>query len=258
MASATTSPAAKPSPLQIISGGQDDRGIAAAEPCVPSEVLLLGDEHVVGVVDPLGGVIPALRYALVLGAAPPELSGQLRYVGLRDWIPGHGGPPGEVEQRGVKHFLEERPLPRSGSGDPLEQECRHKEPHGADDRHRRPPLPVRVTMMPAAASRIAMPVRMASTSCPRWWLAAAARCRRTRLGSSCRSWMAWPAPLGVRGASCTVVMGGSSGYRTTSSIRRTRRAPVRRPPGRSPARRSPGHRGARRPHPASGRGSSRC
>ncbi len=92
-------------------GGQDERGVAAAQPGVPSEVLLLGDEDVVGVVDPLGRVVPSRGDALVLGAALPEPAREVVHVGLRDGVAGHGGAPGQVEQRGVEHFLKERAVP---------------------------------------------------------------------------------------------------------------------------------------------------
>ena len=96
--------------------------VAAAEAGVPGEVLFLGDEHVVGVVDIIGGVVPAVGDALVLRAASGELARETADVGFGDGVPCNGGAPRQVEQGDVEHLLEKGALAGGVPGEALEQE----------------------------------------------------------------------------------------------------------------------------------------
>ena len=72
------------------------RAIRYAEAGVPAQVLLLGNEDVVGVVDTVGGVVPAGEYALVFLTAKREPAGELGDVRLGDLFARYGGTPGQA------------------------------------------------------------------------------------------------------------------------------------------------------------------
>lgn len=79
-------------------GSGDGVAVATAEASVPREVLLQRDEHVVGMVDSIGRVIPPISNPLILFAAETDLAGEAAYFRFGDLIASDGGVPREVKQ----------------------------------------------------------------------------------------------------------------------------------------------------------------
>lgn len=113
---------------------EDEVAVAAAQSCVPREVLFLGYEDVVWVMYISSGVVPAADDTLIFFTAPFELAGEAGDVGVGNRIPGHGGAPREVEQRGVEHLLEQRSLPGGRYRKVPQRDGRDEKPEKPDDR----------------------------------------------------------------------------------------------------------------------------
>ncbi|MFP3965212.1 hypothetical protein SMC26_23080 [Actinomadura fulvescens] len=101
---------------------QEDRSVVVMGCCKGrlGEILFLGDEDIVGMVDVVGGVIPAVGDPLVLLATSGELACEAADVWVGDRVTGDGSAPGHVEQGGVEHLLEQGALAGGVPGQALE------------------------------------------------------------------------------------------------------------------------------------------